>query len=105
MTLDLRTKRFILLGLAVSVVVAMLLSQFASSSPDGLEYVADDQGFAETAADHPLVDSPLADYGSGVADSEWLGTAVAGLIGVALTFAAGYGLFSVSRRRKPGTSP
>ena len=47
MTLDTRTKRFILLGLILSVVVAVVVSQFASSSPDGLEYVADSQGFTD----------------------------------------------------------
>lgn len=104
MTLDTRTKRFILLGLILSVVVAVVVSQFASSSPDGLEYVADNQGFTDTADDHAFADSPLADYGSGVTDTDWVGTAVAGLVGVAVTFGVVYGLFWITRRRNPKAS-
>ena len=50
------------LGLLITVFVAVVLSQFASSEPDGLEYVAEDQGFADTAEDHDLADAPLAGH-------------------------------------------
>jgi cobalt/nickel transport protein len=55
-------------------------------------------------ADHAFSDSPLADYGAGVSDTAWVGTAVAGLVGVVITFGVGYGLFWVARRRKTGAS-
>ena len=44
-----RSARFIVGGLLISVVVAAGIAQFASDQPDGLEYVAEDAGFADTA--------------------------------------------------------
>ena len=97
---DRRLRVFVVAGLAVAVVLAAVLSQFASSAPDGLERVATDQGFADSAEDHALGDAPLADYGVRGVEDDRVGTAVAGLAGVALTFAIGYGLFAVLRRRE-----
>ncbi len=53
-------RMFLLVGLVVTIAVAVVVAQFASSSPDGLEYVAEQQGFAETAEDHDLSEAPLA---------------------------------------------
>ncbi len=38
-------------GIVVSLFIAGFVSFYASSSPDGLEKVAEDQGFIETAQD------------------------------------------------------
>lgn len=94
------TKRngFLLAGLLVALVLAGLVSGFASSSPDGLEKVAQDKGFAETAEDSALADSPLADYGVSGVENERLSTGLAGVIGVGITFAFGLGLFALVRR-------
>lgn len=92
------TKRILLVGLLVAIIVAVVVAQFASSSPDGLEHVADQQGFAESAADHGLSGSPLADYGENLTDNNKLNTAIAGLAGVVITFALGYGIFWLSKR-------
>lgn len=88
-------------GLLVTLVVAGVLSGFASSSPDGLEKVAEDKGVAAQAKDHDLKDSPFADYGVAGLEGERLGTAVAGVTGVLVTLAAGSLLFLVVRRRTP----
>lgn len=89
---------FVAAGLVVGLVLAVLVSPFASSSPDGLEKVAEDQGFAESAGEHGLAGSPLADYGvEGVAD-ERLATGLSGLVGTLLTFAVAGGLVLVVRR-------
>ena len=40
-----KTQTIILVGLAVSAILAVFVSQFASNSPDGLEKVAGDKGF------------------------------------------------------------
>ncbi len=93
-----KDKRIFLIGLLVSIVVAVVVAQFASPNPDGLEFVAEEQGFAETATDHRLADSPLADYGENLTDNAWLNTAVAGFIGTLATLAVGYGLFWLARR-------
>ncbi len=97
--------RFVLAGLLVALLLAGVVSGFASSSPDGLERVAEDKGFAETAQDHALAGSPVADYGvSGVQD-ERLSTGLAGVLGVGLTFAFGLGLFTLVRRKAVAGAP
>lgn len=92
--------RFVVAGVGVAVLVAALLSPFASSSPDGLERVALDQGFAENAKTTPVEASPLAGYGLAGIGSDPVATAVAGVVGVAVTFAVGYGIVRLRRRRK-----
>lgn len=91
-------KRIFLVGLLVTIVVAVVIAQFASSSPDGLEYVAEEQGIADNATDHDLAGSPLADYGENISDSGGLNTAVAGLLGVLVTLGVGYGVFWLAKR-------
>jgi cobalt/nickel transport system permease protein len=86
-------------GLVVALLLALVVSGFASSSPDGLERVARDKGLLATARDHLLADGPLADYAVKGVDNGRLSTGLAGAIGVLLTFAAGSGLFLLLRRR------
>lgn len=92
------TGRLFAVGLAVALVVAVVVAQFASSSPDGLEFVAEQEGFAETASDHDLSGSPLADYGENLTDEDGVNTAIAGLVGTLLTLAIGSGVFWLARR-------
>lgn len=88
---------FVIAGLLVAVGLALVVSGFASSSPDGLEKVAEDKGFLETARDHAFADSPLADYAVEGVDNERLSTGLSGLIGVLLTFGLGLALFALLR--------
>jgi hypothetical protein len=92
-------------GLIVALGLAFFVSPLASSSPDGLERVSIDEGFAETAEDHTLADSPLADYAVEGVDDENLSTGLAGTIGVAITFGLGmivFGLIRSMRARRSG---
>jgi hypothetical protein len=89
---------FVAAGLAVALLLAFVVSPQASSQPDGLEKVAIDQGFVEEADGHRLADGPLADYGVQGVDDERMSTGLAGVIGVAVTFAFGFGLFALARR-------
>ena len=41
-----------LLGLGVALLIAGVVSRFASSAPDGLERVAEDHGIAANAVEH-----------------------------------------------------
>ena len=99
-----RRSGFLLAGLLVALLLAGVVSGFASSSPDGLEKVAQDQGFAETAEEHALSGSPVADYAVAGVEEERLSTGLAGVLGVGVTFAFGLGLFALVRRRaaEPG---
>ena len=98
-----RRNGFLLVGLLVALLLAGVVSGFASSSPDGLEKVAQDQGFADTAEDSALSDSPVADYAVEGVEDERLSTGLAGVLGVTVTFVLGLGLFALVRRR--GDSP
>jgi cobalt/nickel transport system permease protein len=93
-------------GLIVALGLAFFVSPFASSSPDGLEKVATDEGFIETAEDHGMADSPLADYGVEGVENESLSTGLSGIIGVAITFGLALLLFGIFHvRRSADTSP
>ena len=97
-----RLRLFVIAGLLVAVGLALVVSGFASSSPDGLERVAEDEGFLETARDHLFADGPLADYAVKGVDNERLSTGLSGLIGVLITFGVGLGLFALVRARRSG---
>ena len=93
-------KLFVAGGVLVAAALALFVSPFASSNPDGLERVAGDRGFAASERDHALKDGPIADYSVSGIDNERVGTALAGLIGVTLTFGIGTLLFGVLRSVK-----
>lgn len=96
------TARRALVAVLVLVLgVALLVSPFASSEPDGLEKVAEDEGFDGLAEEHAWADGPLADYGVAGIDQEHLSTAVAGLLGVALILGLTYLLSHLVRRGRP----
>jgi cobalt/nickel transport protein len=111
-----RTGWFIVGGLLVALLLAGVVSNFASSNPDGLDSTTlegctvDGEGnitggtcIAQGGKDHELGDSPLADYGVGGIDNPFLSTALSGVLGVLLTFAIGGGIFWLVRRRRPPT--
>lgn len=97
----------LIIGLLASAVLAGLVSFYASSSPDGLESVAEQQGFGESAEDSATAESALADYGvAGVEDGRW-SVGLAGVVGVGITALVGFGLFlllTVGRSRSASTT-
>jgi hypothetical protein len=97
-----RTRGLLLVGLLVALVLAGGVSYYASSSPDGLTKVSEDEGFDRTATDHPLADSPVADYEVRGVDDGRLAGGLAGVIGVVATFAIGGLVFRVVRRPARG---
>lgn len=94
---------FAIAALAVAVGLATAVSPFASASPDGLEKVAEQEGFADAGTLHQVQDSsPIPDYAfPGVAD-ERLATGLSGFAGTLLVFAVGYGAAWLVRRRGRG---
>jgi len=95
-------KKFMLIGLLAAVTVAIILSPFASSSPDGLEKVAEDKGFLDTAVEEPPLTSPIPDYTMPGVESEGLATSLAGLLGTLLTFGVAFGIGHLIGNRKAG---
>ncbi|WP_410813271.1 PDGLE domain-containing protein [Micromonospora sp. 067-2] len=110
-----RSWGFLFGGLLVALLLAGVVSNYASSHPDGLDSSllkgctvdADDTIVggncpAQQARKHELGDSPLADYGVRGVGNDFLSTGLSGVLGVLLTFAIGVGGFWLLRRR--GTS-
>jgi cobalt/nickel transport protein len=94
-----KDKKFLVAGFALTIFLAGFVSFYASSHPDGLEKVAEDIGFLETAKDHSNANSALADYSVKGVDNARLSTGAAGVIGVLATAGVSTGLFFVLRRR------
>ncbi|MGB3185737.1 MAG: PDGLE domain-containing protein [Ornithinimicrobium sp.] len=86
-------------GLVLSLMLAAGLSYYASSHPDGLEYVAEQVGFIDTADESSTAGSPLADYQAQGVDDERFSSGLAGIVGITVTGAIAYLLFWVLRRR------
>ncbi|MBW4646586.1 MAG: energy-coupling factor ABC transporter permease [Goleter apudmare HA4340-LM2] len=76
------------------ILIAGVLSLFASAWPDGLEKVAEDTGFINLAEKVRVsVPTPLADYS--IEGLGTIGTSIAGLVGAAVCFAVAFGIAQV----------
>jgi cobalt/nickel transport system permease protein len=93
-------RAFAIGGVLVAGLFAVVVSQFAADDPDGLERVAIDEGFDESATDHALDSSVFADYATSGVDNETLSLAVAGITGTVITLLVGYGLFRAVRGQR-----
>jgi hypothetical protein len=93
------TKTIVQVGLVTSIFVAAVVSFYASGYPDGLEFVAEQVGFLNTAKDSAVASSPLADYTFVGLENERISVALAGIIGVVLTAAISFGLFTFLKKR------
>lgn len=94
-------KRDAIMGLAVALAIALLLSPFASSWPDGLERVAKDLGFIEKGEGTEMLKAPLPDYKIQGLDNEGFSTALSGTIGTLAMFGIGLGVARLLRRKGP----
>jgi cobalt/nickel transport protein len=100
-------------GLLVALLLAGVVSNFASGSPDGLDATAREGCTFDAAGEitggtcmaqqeqaHQMADSPLADYGIKGIDNPYVSTGLAGVAGVLITFGIGAGGFWLVRRRE-----
>lgn len=91
-------RRFFVVFALVAVVLAGVVSLFASSAPDGLNRVAQDHGIA--AQQQHAGDRPMAGYGVRGVATPWLSQGLAGVAGVGVVLALTSGLaFAVRRKR------
>ncbi len=86
------------IGLLLCLLVA-LLSPLASSSPDGLEKVAENKGFLERTAEAAF--SIIPDYTFPGIENEALSTILAGLVGTVILFLLAYAVGKIVRTRRP----
>lgn len=86
-------------GLLIALGLA-ILSPLASPWPDGLEKVAEDKGFIETALEPAFEIIP--DYVFPGVGNEALATILAGLAGTLILFGLSYGVGALLKRREAG---
>jgi len=84
-------------GLAIAVLLAVL-SPLASAHPDGLEWVAEQKGFLDTAQG-PLYEI-IPDYVLPGISNEALATILAGIIGLLIVFGVALGVAYMRRGRQ-----
>jgi cobalt/nickel transport protein len=92
-------KREIVIGIAAALSIALFLSPFASSWPDGLEKVAKDLGFIEKGEGAEVLKAPIPDYKFPGLESEGISTALSGTIGTLAMFGIGFGVARLLRRK------
>ena len=85
-------------GVLILALFLALLSPLASSSPDGLERVAEDKGFMETARE--AVFEVIPDYVLPGVGNEAGATILAGIIGTLMIFGIGYGLARLLKAKR-----
>lgn len=96
---------FIIGILLFAIVLAIFISPFASSSPDGLEKVAENKKILITSDEGNGLKAPLPDYT--VPGIKSGGTSVAGAIGTIVTFIISIGIafllkkFYLNKKRIP----
>jgi ABC-type Fe3+ transport system permease subunit len=92
------SRRWWIAGIAIAVLVVVLLSPLASSDPDGLERVAEEQGFIDQATN--LIGGLLGDYAIPGIGNEALSTILSGLLGIALVVGVLFLLGRLMARRR-----
>lgn len=103
-----RNRAFVITGLGVALLIAIFLSPFASSDPDGLDRVSQDLKFEDKAAEEaPAQKLPFyavfEEYAlRGV--PEGLATPLAGLIGTLTTFGLAWGIGKLVVRNSGSSS-
>lgn len=97
-----KNKRWWIVGLIIAMAVT-IISPLASPWPDGLERVAEDQGFIDRALD-PFYEI-VPDYVLPGVASEPVATILAGFVGVLIVFGLTFGLGYVLRGRQGHDQP
>ena len=92
----------LVVGVLVCLLLAGVVSFYASNHPDGLVFVAGEKGFLGSARAHASDGSPFAGYATRGIDNARLSGGIAGIVGVVFVLPgllAGPALFTVLRRR------
>lgn len=93
-------RRLLIAGGVLAVLLAAVVSFYASSQPDGLNRVAEDHGIAASERESAAAESLFADYAVSGVGNDRVASGAAGLAGVAVTAAVGFGFFRILRVRR-----
>jgi cobalt/nickel transport protein len=95
-------------GLGVSLLIAMVLSPFASQNPDGLDRVSQDLKFDTKAAEETTAKKlpfyQIFDEYAARGVPEAIATPIAGLVGTLVTFGLAWGVGKLVVRRSEADS-
>jgi cobalt/nickel transport protein len=95
------SSKIIVSGMVLAIGIALFVSPWASSLPDGLERVAEDLGLIKKAEGPGVASwgkSPIPDYKvPGIQNEQWA-TGLAGLLGTIAIAAAGWGIARLLRK-------
>lgn len=94
------TKRFFAVFLLAALLIAGGASYYASSHPDGLNFVAKKTGFIDKERQSATSEGPFAGYSTKGIGNERLSGGVAGVAGCFLVLGIAGGLFWVLGRRE-----
>ncbi len=96
---------FIWVGLGLSLLMVLFLSPHGSTSPDGLEKVAEIKGFKDRGEGWTLWNyAPFKDYALPRIKHEKTSKAVSGFIGTLAIFLMGYGVGKWLKKPRPEES-
>lgn len=94
-----KDKKFVMAGLAICIIIAVLAPFIASSNPDGLEKTAED---ISTTQESNSYNAPMSDYTIPLlGEDNPYGGVIALIIGILITLAIAYVAAVLLRRRKP----
>jgi len=95
-----RLDGFVWIGLGIALFLALFLSPFASTSPDGLEKVAETKGFSEKGENWKFwKHAPLSDYTLPWIKNEKVSTTLSGLVGTLAIFFIAMGIGKLIKKR------
>jgi hypothetical protein len=92
-----RMRGFVVLAIAVAIGLATAVSPLASSSPDGLQRVAQNHGFADHGRHR---DAPIPGYAFPGVHDRRLAKGLGGFAGTLVAFGAGWGLVTLLGRSR-----
>ena len=94
-----QTKQFIIIGLAVAIIIAILAPFLASENPDGLES-ATEKLLLPGAGEEEIHESPMPDYIIPSLGEDPISGSIAIVIGVIIVFGLSYGLGYLLKKKK-----
>ncbi len=95
--------KYVIYGLIIAFFMATVISIYASSDPDGLEWVAEtlgEKGDWSAEEGEPFISSPVPDYAVPGVSNDVLASSLAGLIGVVIMFLLVLGIGRLLKEKK-----
>ena len=96
--METKTKKFMMIGIIIAIIIAVLAPFLASSNPDGLESTAEkilNPGIEEKE----LYESPMPDYIIPTLGEEPISGSIAIVIGVIIVFTIAYGIGYLAKKK------